>query len=268
MGLEEERTDVASPDGAKIAVYTVGHGPPLLLVHGTGGDHTRWRPLYPFLSERFTVHTMDRRGRGGSTNGPAYDLKLEYDDVAAVITRIGAPVNLVGHGLGALCCLGAVRRLPQSAVLKLALYEPSIPLPGETLPAGLLERMRLMLNAGDRERVLGMFLVEDLHLLPPEVEMLKTSPSWMGRLGAARTIPRELAAEQEYRFDDEGYADLTIPTLLVAGGASPPRLKQAAARVQRAIGTSRLVILPNQKHLAMDTSPELFVQELVGFLAS
>ncbi len=268
MGLEEGRIDLAAPDGAKLAVYTVGAGPPLLLVHGIGGDHTRWRPLYPFLAERFTIYAMDRRGRGGSTNGPNYDLKLEYDDVATVLSNLGTSVNLLGHGFGALCCLGAVRRLPQSNVRKLVLYEPSLPLSGESLPPGLLDRMRLLLNGGDRERVLSMYLVEDLRLLPPEIEMLKTATSWMGRLGSARAIPRELAAEQEYRFDDDGYQDFTVPTLLFEGGASPPRLRQAVARVHRAMASSRVVTLPNQKHLAMDTSPESFMQELVNFLTT
>jgi pimeloyl-ACP methyl ester carboxylesterase len=56
---------VASKDGTLIAYRRSGQGPPLVLVHGTTADHTRWQPILPMLEARFTVHAVDRRGRGG-----------------------------------------------------------------------------------------------------------------------------------------------------------------------------------------------------------
>jgi hypothetical protein len=38
-------TRVVSRDGTKIAYWTSGDGPPLVLVHGTTADHTRWAPV-------------------------------------------------------------------------------------------------------------------------------------------------------------------------------------------------------------------------------
>lgn len=61
---------VVSRDGTEIAWWTTGEGPPLLLVHGTTADHTRWRPLLPHLERHVTVHAMDRRDRGASGDGP------------------------------------------------------------------------------------------------------------------------------------------------------------------------------------------------------
>jgi pimeloyl-ACP methyl ester carboxylesterase len=55
-----------SRDGTEVGYFTTGHGPPLVLVHGGLGDHTRWRVLRPYLEPHFTVHAMDRRGRGAS----------------------------------------------------------------------------------------------------------------------------------------------------------------------------------------------------------
>jgi hypothetical protein len=73
---------VTSPDGTRIAFWRSGQGPPLLLVHGATADHTTtWRLVLPELERRFTVYAMDRRGRGGSGDGTAYELRLEAEDV-------------------------------------------------------------------------------------------------------------------------------------------------------------------------------------------
>ena len=70
---------VTSKDGTPIAYWTSGNGPPLVLVHGTPADHTRWRPLLPYLESHTTVHAMDRRGRGGC---------VPLDHVASRVGRI------------------------------------------------------------------------------------------------------------------------------------------------------------------------------------
>jgi pimeloyl-ACP methyl ester carboxylesterase len=40
-----------------------------------------------------------------------------------------------------------------------------------------------------------------------------------------------------------------------------------AGTVARALPNARVVILPDQQHLAMFTAPDLFVEEIVAFLA-
>jgi pimeloyl-ACP methyl ester carboxylesterase len=67
-------TRVVSGDGTPIADWTSGQGPPLVLVHGTTADHTRWRPLLPYLEPHATVHALDRRGRGASGDAPDYSV--------------------------------------------------------------------------------------------------------------------------------------------------------------------------------------------------
>lgn len=77
-----------SLDGTEIAYWTGGTGPPLVVVHGTPADHTRWRPLLPHLEPHATVHAMDRRGRCGSGDGPRYALAREFEDVAAAVDAV------------------------------------------------------------------------------------------------------------------------------------------------------------------------------------
>ncbi|MGV0680745.1 alpha/beta fold hydrolase, partial [Mycolicibacterium fortuitum] len=87
---------VISKGGVTIGCHTAGHGPPLLLVHGGGGDHSRWTNILGRLSENFTTYAMDRRGRGASSDGTGmYDIETEFDDVATVIDAIGGPVDIL-----------------------------------------------------------------------------------------------------------------------------------------------------------------------------
>lgn len=85
---EATMTRVTSRDGTQIAYWTSGEGPPLVVVHGTTADHTRWRPLLPYLEPRATVHALDRRGRGASGDAPDYDVAREFEDVAAVVDAV------------------------------------------------------------------------------------------------------------------------------------------------------------------------------------
>src|SRR5687767_2171362 len=64
MGGVAERSEVKSGDGGSIAVWVVGDGPPLVLVHGSVCDHTVFAPLVGELRDEFTIFAMDRRGFG------------------------------------------------------------------------------------------------------------------------------------------------------------------------------------------------------------
>ena len=78
-------THAVSIDGTRIAIWSGGVGPPLVLVHGSMADHTTFARLVPLLEPRVTVHVLDRRGRGLSDDGPKYTIEHEYADIAAVV---------------------------------------------------------------------------------------------------------------------------------------------------------------------------------------
>ena len=121
---EATMTRAVSRDGTEIAYWTSGEGPPLVLVHGTTADHTRWRPLLPYLEPHATVHAIDRRGRGASDDGPHYELAREFGDVAAWSTRSRRPPGpgrRLGHSHGGICAFGATALTPN--IRKLVLYE-------------------------------------------------------------------------------------------------------------------------------------------------
>jgi pimeloyl-ACP methyl ester carboxylesterase len=259
-----EAIRVTSADGTQIGSLRIGQGPPLVLVHGTGASHARWLPLLPRLAEEFTVYAMDRRGRGLSGDQAPHFIEREFEDIAAVVSAIHEPVNLVGHGYGAVCALEAA--LVTTNVRRLVLYEPPIPRLVPNRPHGLEDRMRERIAAGDPEGVLVTYLRE-VHRMPEqEITALRASPAWEPRLATVLTLPREVRVEDSYRFLPERFESFTTPTLVLAGGATTPFLQEAAGSVGAALPNVRVEPVMGHQHLAIDNAPEQFVDKVIRFL--
>jgi pimeloyl-ACP methyl ester carboxylesterase len=241
-----------------------GAGEPLLLVHGTTADHRRWARISPQLEQHFTVYAMDRRGRGGSGDAPDYDLLREAEDVAAVVESINEPVFVLGHSYGAICSLEAT--LLTDNIDRLILYEPPIPAEKPQISPDIPKRMQALIDKGELEAALELFMREVVRMPEHELSAYRELPMWQGRIQLAPTIPRELAVDWTYRFDAARFFSLKVPTLILLGGDSPPFFRKAVERVAAALPNGRIVELPGQQHIAMDTSPEMFVGEVVNFL--
>ena len=256
---------VTSVDGTPIAYLRRGEGPPIVLVHGTAADHSRWAPVLPACEQRFTVYAIDRRGRGGSGDSDDYAIEREFEDVAVVVDSLGESVNLLGHSYGALCALEAA--LLARNVRKLVLYDPGIEVAGEQIyPPEVIERLEALLGARDRDGVVATTMREVAGLSPETVEYMRSQPVWQARVDAAHTIPRELRAVKAYRLDAERLGDLRVPTLLLSGGDSPAALRKAGEAVDETLPDSRIVVMPGHGHAAMDTGTDLFTTKVLRFL--
>lgn len=251
---------IRSKDGTPIAYQRSGKGPPLVLVHGALASHQRWVSILPELENQFTVYAIDRRGRGESGDASTYAIEREFEDVAAVVDSIGDGVNVLGHSYGALCVLEATLLTPN--IRRVVAYEP----PPAPVPDGLMERIQDLLDAGDREGAIIAF-VRDLVRMPPhELERWRSSPIFQTRLATVHTIPREFHAAKAYRFEPERFKHLNVPTMMLLGGDSPPFARKNVECWHNTLPDSRIVVLPGQQHIAMDTAPDLFVREVQTFL--
>ena len=235
------------------------------MVHGAAADHTRWAPILPGLEEHFTVFALDRRGRGQSGDAESYAPEREYEDVVAVAHSIAGPVNLLGHSYGAVCSLEA--SLKMSNLRKLILYEPPISVHvKKNYPPDALDRMTSYLKIGEPEKTLLIFLREIVGISQDEIDMLRSGSSWSSRVAAAHTIPREEASVDSYIFEPERFSHMETPTLLLLGGDSPSFFRAAIEILKKSMLNSRIAIMSGQRHAAVDTAPELFLREVIGFL--
>lgn len=257
---------IRSKDGTPIVYERSGSGAPLVLVHGTTGTHARWNALLPAFIRQFTVYTVDRRGWGASGTASNYDFQSSVDDIAAVSNSVGEGVNLLGHSFGAICALEASLLTPHLHTL--VLYEPPLPTPGvQFYPQGLIDRIQALVDAGDRAGALITFMREIAKIPDHEIEVIRTMPIFPARVAGVETLLRELRAHEAYRFEPERFRHMNVPTFFLLGSDSPPLYKAAVEAGNAALPNSRIVVLPGQQHIAMDTAPDLFVSEVLTFLA-
>jgi pimeloyl-ACP methyl ester carboxylesterase len=137
LGLEFEERTVEAPGGAVPGWWIAGRGPAdgptVVVVHGHG--RSRWdslRRIGPWVDRSPLLVLVDLRGHG-EAHGPSTLGRREHADLEAVVAeaerrRPGAPVELVGHSLGAVVAIRAAARradagAPLAAVHALGPYE-------------------------------------------------------------------------------------------------------------------------------------------------
>jgi pimeloyl-ACP methyl ester carboxylesterase len=217
---------VQSRDGTTISYRTVGHGPAVIVIPGAMSTADDYAAFADALGEHFTVHTIERRGRGRSgPQGDHYGIGKECEDVAALRQQTGARY-LVGHSYGGLVVLEAARNDP--ALTRIAVYEPGVSVDGG-ISMAWVPRYRQRLAEG---KYLDAFAEFAIATGPPRAHKM---PRWMMRLVLLLTIRAErrqqlyrllpanlLEHQQVARLDNtyHHYREVSAPTLLMFGGKS------------------------------------------------
>ncbi|PLK22406.1 alpha/beta hydrolase [Porphyrobacter sp. TH134] len=93
---------------ARWHVQTMGSGPPLLLLHGTGASVHSWRGLMPLLAKTHTVIAPDLPRHAFTTGHDAYAMSLPAmaREIVALLTALDVqPTAIIGHSAGAAIAL-------------------------------------------------------------------------------------------------------------------------------------------------------------------
>jgi len=114
--------------GIRWFVRSAGHGPVLLLLHGTGSSSASWRDLIPLLCDRFTLVAPDLPGHGRTSavrRGPS-SLPVVAHAVAVLMRDLGLdPEFVAGHSAGA--AISAQMALAETpSVRRLAWIAPAL----------------------------------------------------------------------------------------------------------------------------------------------
>ena len=267
--IQEPSRRIGSTDGTSIAVFSSGSGPPLILVHGAAADHTTFRALGPRLAGWFTVHAIDRRGRGASEDRLPYSIEREFEDVAAVATTLadeaGRRADVLGHSYGGRCALGAA--LLTDRIGRVICYEGAPAPAGHRYEPGEIKaRLRTHLATGDLDGLLAEFMTGVVGMTNDELASYRSDPVWSVRAGAAGTIPRELDAEADPLASLDRLGSVSQPVLQILGSESRAIFRRATDALDGRLADGRVVEIEGARHAAHHTHPDAMIEAIRDFL--
>src|SRR5260221_862552 len=256
---------VISKDGTVIAFDRLGEGPALILVGGAFQHRAidpRTAQLAALLAQHFTVFHYDRRGRGESGDTQPYAVEREVEDLEALIHEAGGSAFVFGMSSGGVLALEAAAR--GLAITKLAAYE----LPfnsGDEHARQAAERytqqLAALLNEGRRGDAVALAMTT--WGAPPEaIAGMRQAPIWPLFEAVAPTLAYDDAIMGDCSVPTARLGSITVPTLVMDGGASPAFMHNAAQATAHALPHGQRGTLEGQTH---DFAPQGLAPVLVEF---
>ena len=286
--------------GALIYYQAVGHGAPLMIVHGgPGASHDYFLPYLLPLMRTSRLVFIDERGSGKSSkldDPKQYTVANMVEDIEAVRQALGlGKISLLGHSFGGV--------LVQAYAFK---YQKNLShlILGSTFASTkeineALAKMKAVMNPVERDRVsaleaAGLFGKGEIweHGRYPEeyaklawgkgyfpyVYQNRPDPNYdplSSNTGTAWDVYREMwGSDGEFIIDGnlkeveyvDQLAKIRVPTLIIVGDhdESDPKMSR---EMHEKIGGSQLVILSNSGHMTFVDQSEPFLKAVRDFVA-
>jgi pimeloyl-ACP methyl ester carboxylesterase len=268
---------VISKDGTVIGYKSTGNGPSVIVLHGALSSSDDFTLFAQELTDSFTVHLIDRRGRGMSgPQGNEYSIRKECEDLTAVKEATGA-AYIFGHSFGGLIVLETARM--NTLFTKIALYEPGVSI-DQSIPTAWMPEYEKALNKNDTYGAFAIFV----RALGP-AKSIKRMPIWYLKLilrimlrkdhwkHMERLLPESLNEHKEIgRLDStfRHYSSIDSASLLISGGKSPESARYTMKVLDETIPQTKTLVLPNLSHFAPDNrnSPAEVAQQVKLYFLS
>jgi non-heme chloroperoxidase len=265
--------------GADVSYFDLGHGDPVILVHGSLGDLETFKPQFQAFAVRERVVAYSRRFHPPNpqpSGDSIYSAALHAADLAGLITELHLTnARIVSLSYGAYTALLLALKHP-GQVRALVLAEPPLLPLLRTVPGGdsladawqrqVLTPSQRAFHRGDDEQGLRLFIgglrgaafFEDL---PPErQEHLRRY---------TRVLKLQMLTSMELYFPTVSCADLRqvrTPILLVGGDHSPPMFGPILDELARCLPNAERVLIPRAGHNMQIDNPLAFNEQVLAFL--
>jgi pimeloyl-ACP methyl ester carboxylesterase len=211
-------------------VYGQPGAPVLVLLHALGDDRSTWEGVGTAFAATHRLYAPDLRGSGRSPWPGEYSFELIRDDVLAFVAQHGlGDVTLVGHSMGGTVAWLVAEERP-AWLARLVLEDTAPPRAPET-PRPI------------PDRPIELPLTLDWALIVSLLKQLnEPDPAWWERT-----------------------AQISVPTLVIAGGPDSHVRQDALAEVATRVADGRLVTIPAGHHVHRERPAE-FLDALRSFL--
>jgi pimeloyl-ACP methyl ester carboxylesterase len=266
----------ARVNGLELYCELSGSGEPLVLVHGSWGDHHNWDPVVGSLAQSFRVLVYDRRGHSASERPAGQGSVFEdADDLAALIDELGlAPAHVAGNSFGAAIVLRAATRRPE-VFRSLIAHEPPVfaLLAGTELEPALEEARRRaaavvkLLERGDHQGAARLF-VDTLAFGPDAWETQLTPEMREVFIANAPTFLDESRDPDSPQLDLDALAGFDKPALLTSGTESAPFFGPVVDLIASRLPRSERVTIEGADHVPHISVPDRYVELVTTFTST
>ncbi|GHG89853.1 alpha/beta fold hydrolase [Streptomyces lanatus] len=266
----------AAVNGVGLYYEVAGDGVPLVLVHGSWGDHYNWVPVLPALTREHRVLVYDRRGHSRSERPPGQGSRREdEDDLAALMEVLGlAPAFVAGNSFGASTALGLAGRRPE-LFRGIVAHEPPLmgivaddpgSRPSTTEAGRRMARVVERVRAGETAAGARQF-VDEVAFGPGEWERMPD------RVRETFHVNAPTFADEQ---GDPGWAELDLgrlagytgPALLTKGSESPSWFAPIVGRLSDALPQAATYTFEGAGHVPHVTHPEEYVRQVTALTAA
>lgn len=262
-------------EGTPIRYVEAGEGPPVVFVHGGGGDHRIWNGQRNAVAQGHRFIALDQRYFGTAPwpdDGVHFSLDTHAADLAGFIRELAAgPAHLVGHSYGAIVALTVVLEHPQ-LVRGLLLNEP--PLTSVLTDAADAQILRDWLQEAEamsasarvsEPAAIAKSFYDWVNAEPGSFDALPADTRAV-RLQNGRTIALQLSPATRASITCAQLGRIAVPATITHGSLTRPYFQRVCERVQGCIAGSASVAIPGARHGAPGQAPAAFNQALLAFL--
>jgi len=259
-------------DGFELVYHETGRrdAPPLLLLHGFGGDGDNWVLFAPLLREHFRIIVPDLPGFGqtGYLSGKSYSLDVQIGRLKDFVDMLHLQhIHLIGNSMGGYFAAAFAAKYPER-IATLALFDAAgvdMPVKSPFYEAALRgENMLLIRQPADFERLLRL-----VYHKKPFVPIYLRDYMVNHRMQVADEqdlIFHEIFSERVW-LDDQ-LPQITAPTLVLWGDDDRVLDISSIKLFQAGIPHAQVAIVPACGHLPMLEKPTHTLRVYQEFLAS
>jgi pimeloyl-ACP methyl ester carboxylesterase len=226
-------------DGVRVRYVTVGHGKPLLLLHGWGTSLDTFAAMIEDLKRQFHITAFDFPGHGGSEMPPA---TWTVDDFVALTRGVLAELgiqrpSILGHSFGGRVAIKLAAGYPEN-VDRLVLVDSAGVPPPQTLKRRLKRLASRFANTVGRLGRPGQAARRKIVARIASPDYLSAGPLRGTFLAIVREDLRPVLP------------GIQAPTLLIWGEADADTTLADARAMERLIPGARLLVIKNAGHFS------------------
>lgn len=266
----------AQPVNLNVEIF--GSGPPLIALHGFGGNTYTWHAIRDELSAGHTVYAFDLKGFGKSPK-PRDGKYSVYDQSQLILDYIAqhklTNITIVGHSFGGGVALATSVELEEKqpgvlsklVLIDAASYKQSLPWYIASLRVPILGALgqHLLTTRKQVKIALDDAYLDKKRITKEQIEayvapLLQPGGKYALRETAKQIVPKDIA---EF---SKRYAHISVPTLILWGRTDRVVPLANGERLARAIPNSTLIVFDNVGHIPHEEMPDVVRQPLADFL--